>query len=145
MACTQPRKAWKYGLHPSGKVKLTFKDPGPEYEVQEVPCGKCVSCKLDYSREWATRVSHEMQVRNIGCFLTLTISDAHMVKESFVYDGETYPPHSVYKRSVQLFLKRLRKKISVVRVNPETGRKKRYYQEFKYIACGEYGDRKSVV
>lgn len=140
MACTQPRKAWKYGLHESGKQKLVFKDPGVDVPVQEVPCGKCESCKLDYSREWATRVFHEMQVRSLGCFLTLTISPEHMVRESFVYKGETYPPYSVYKRSVQLFLKRLRKAISVVRINPETGREKRYYQEFKYIACGEYGD-----
>lgn len=140
MACTRPLKAWKYGTHPSGKQKLVFKDPGPQYEMQEVPCGKCESCKLDYSREWATRVFHEMQVTKVGCFLTLTIDDDHMVRESFVYDGVTYPPFSVYKRSVQLFLKRLRKEMSLVRVNPETGRRKRYYQKFRYLACGEYGD-----
>ena len=58
MACTNPRKAWKYGLHESGKVKMTFKRPeySENIEVQYLPCGKCISCKLDYSREWATRI-----------------------------------------------------------------------------------------
>ena len=114
MPCTKPKTAWKYGKHPSGKTKLTFKDPQePGTEKQKIPCGKCVSCKLDYAREWSTRITHEMQTAGIGCFITLTISDAHMV----------YPP-TVYKRTIQLFIKRLRKRVK---------------QKFKYFACGEYG------
>lgn len=115
---------------------------GMQYETQLVPCGKCVSCKLDYSREWATRVFHEMSVNPTGMFLTLTINDESMVREGFYRKGEYYPPYSVYKRSLQLFLKRMRKALSIVAVNPETGRKKRFYQKFRYLGCGEYGNAK---
>jgi hypothetical protein len=140
MACTQPLKAWKYGTHPSGKQKLVFKDPQVEgIESQEVACGKCESCRIDYSRDWATRVFHEMQVSKVGCFLTLTIDNKHMVKKGFYRqeNGEPkyYPPYSVYKRSLQLFFKKLRKATAI-----KKGRKL-IYQEYRYLACGEYGDK----
>lgn len=142
--CTNPRKAWKCGVHPSGKQKLVFRAPEHHwnYEVQYVPCGKCVTCKLKYSLEWATRISHEMQTCKIGCFITLTIAPEHMVTEGFSRGDEWFPPNSVYKRSLQLFFKRLRKKLAIKRENPETGRLKTYYQKFRYLACGEYGDKK---
>ena len=69
MPCTKPIKAWKYGVHDSGKQKLVFKDPrDSSAEIQMVPCGKCISCKLDYAREWATRITHESQTAKISCF-----------------------------------------------------------------------------
>lgn len=128
MPCTNPKKAWKYGLHPSGKTKLVFSQPKETgCEVQRIPCGKCISCKLDYSREWATRITHEAQTAGISCFITLTIDDDHMQKVSFsrIKDKKEYPGYSVYKRSVQLFIKRMRKQTKA---------------KFKYFACGEYGD-----
>lgn len=135
MPCTNPLQAWKYGTHPSGKQKLVFKDPECESaEVQWVPCGKCEDCRIAYSRDWATRVFHELQINPLGCFLTLTINNASMVTKGFNHDGKYYPPYSVYKRSLQLFLKRLRKEISYVQDN------KRVYQNFKYLGCGEYGE-----
>jgi len=140
MACTKPRTAWKCGLHESGKQKLVFVKPGTGYEVQKIPCGKCISCKLDYSREWATRIVHETKTAQISCFLTLTISPDSMVKKGFTrYEKHLkrevyYPPYSVYKRTVQLFIKRLRKSIAIKH------KKKKIYQKIKYFACGEYGD-----
>ncbi len=154
MACTEPRTAWKYGAHEkSGKQKLVFYEPQDilDPETQLVPCGKCVSCKLDYSREWATRIEHEMKIARVGMFLTLTISDDKLIREGFYRDekdkdGEThsisYPGFSVYKRSLQLFLKRLRKKIAIQRINSKTGRRQNIYQSFRYLGCGEYGTKK---
>lgn len=136
MPCTNPLTAWKYGTHPSGKQKLVFRDPEDEAaEIQLVPCGKCEDCRIAYSRDWATRCTHEMQIRGVGCFLTLTISPEFMVTKSFTYKGREYAPFSVYKRSLQLFLKRLRKQIAL-----RDGRKK-HYQSFRYLGCGEYGDK----
>lgn len=143
--CTNPLKAWKYGHHrKTGKPRLVFKDPGdPNVEVQHVPCGKCVTCKLKYSLEWATRVSHELQTSgNIGEFITLTIAPEHMIREGFYRGDVYYPPGSVYKRSLQLFLKRLRKEIAIDVPDPDTGRSKKVYQKFRYLGCGEYGDKK---
>lgn len=131
MPCTRPKQAWANGLHPSGKTKLTFKQPIGEKDrqVQLIPCGKCISCKLDYSREWATRITHEVQTSELSCFITLTISDLNIHTDSFtrVKDKSTFWGYSVYKRSVQLFIKRLRKQTNA---------------KFKFFACGEYGDQK---
>lgn len=141
MACTNPHTAWKYGLTKNGKQALTFKEPedSDKYEIQLVPCGKCESCRIDHSRDWATRVFHEMQVSRIGCFLTLTIDDKHMIREGFTRIENKkevyYPPYSIYKRSLQLFLKRLRKAISL-----KEGRKV-HHQKFRYLGCGEYGEK----
>ncbi|AXL15082.1 replication initiator protein [Microviridae sp.] len=155
MACTQPLTAWKWGYHPSGKQKLVFTDPHEEKaERQKVPCGKCTDCKLSYSRQWATRIMHEMQTCKIGCFVTLTINEEQLIRTGFtrrekfqLEEGHEwrdvyYPPNSVYKRSIQLFMKRLRKATAIDVPNPDTGRTKKVYQKFRYVAAGEYGDKK---
>lgn len=78
-------------------------------------CGQCMECRLAYSREWAIRITHEAQMHERNCFLTLT------------YDNDHLPDHGqLVKRDLQLFFKRLRK---------STG-------PFRYVACGEYGELK---
>jgi hypothetical protein len=120
MACTNPKKAWKYGQTKNGKQALTFKRPNvhPEPEIQMVSCGTCESCKLSYAAEWATRIVHHFQTVKVGCFLTLTYNEENLPSDK-----------SVNPEEVRLFIKRLRKKI--------------YPQKIKYFACGEYGENKS--
>lgn len=122
MSCTNPKKAYKYGQTKNGKQKLVFKIPYgvnvDELEVQMVPCGKCIDCKLDYSKEWATRIVHEAQTSLVSCFLTLTYSPENLPDDK-----------SVSKRELSLFIKRLRKAI--------------YPQKIKFFACGEYGEKRS--
>nr|DAM31246.1 MAG TPA: Replication associated protein [Microviridae sp.] len=78
-------------------------------------CGQCMECRLAYSREWAIRITHEAQMHDANCFLTLT------------YDDEHLPAHGqLVKRDLQLFFKRLRKSVG----------------PFRYVACGEYGELK---
>lgn len=78
-----------------------------------VPCGQCIGCKLDRSRDWATRLTHEAQLHEDNCFLTLTFSD------------DFYPDSgSVSVEDVQKFMRRLRKAVGPVR----------------FFACGEYGE-----
>ncbi|AKI26923.1 replication protein VP4 [Gokushovirinae Fen672_31] len=80
----------------------------------KVPCGQCVGCRLEKSRQWAMRCMHEKKLHNNNCFITLT------------YDNDHLPPGgTLVKRDLQLFMKRLRK---------ERGAGVRFY------ACGEYGD-----
>lgn len=80
-----------------------------------IKCGQCMECRLAYSREWAIRMTHEAQMHDQNCFLTLTYDDAHL------------PAHGqLVKRDLQLFFKRLRKAVG----------------SFRYVACGEYGELK---
>lgn len=89
-------------------------------EYIPIPCGKCIGCRLDYSRHWAERCMLEASYHENNMFLTLT------------YDDNYLPPckegskiHSLRKRDIQLFMKRLRKKF------PD--------QKIRFYACGEYG------
>nr|WAE43340.1 MAG: replication initiator protein [Microviridae sp.] len=82
----------------------------------EVPCGKCVSCRMARTREWATRILHELSYHDCSQFVTLTYSDDHLPD-----------PPSISKVALQKFVKRLRRRLD--------GRK------IKYYACGEYGDK----
>jgi len=79
-----------------------------------VPCGQCVGCRLERSRQWAVRCVQEAQLHDENCFLTLTYSDKNLPA------GGT-----LVKKHFQDFMKRLRK---------WCGKKIKYYH------CGEYGE-----
>lgn len=80
----------------------------------QLPCGQCVGCRLERSRQWAVRVMHEASLHQDNCFVTLT------------YDDEHCPPDGgLHHRHFQLFLKRLRKHFSD--------------RNIRYYMCGEYG------
>lgn len=111
-------------LNPSGKNKIVFiKDkqipPGENYLVLErlkIPCGQCIGCRLESSRQKAVRCMHESQLYENNCFITLT------------YDNESLPKdYSLNKKHFQDFMKRLRKKYSNIRI--------------RYMHCGEYGEQ----
>ncbi|WNK14993.1 MAG: replication initiator protein [Microvirus sp.] len=80
----------------------------------QIPCGQCIGCRLERSRQWAVRISHEASLYDQNCFITLTYSP-----EFLPSDG------SLNVRHFQLFLKRLRKK---------------YGKNIRFFHCGEYGD-----
>lgn len=80
-----------------------------------VPCGKCVMCRIAKRREWTLRLIHESMYWEDSVFLTLTYDDEH-VPEDF----------SLKKRDLQLFIKRLRRRLND--------------RKIRYFACGEYGD-----
>ncbi len=80
-----------------------------------VPCGRCIGCRLERSRQWAVRCMHEASLYEDNCFVTLT------------YANEYLPPGgSLLKSDFQKFMKRLRKRFS--------DRVIRFYH------CGEYGE-----
>jgi len=110
MQCHYPIPAYRL---PSGSVVFHDKGDGAPFEV---PCGKCLGCRLSRSREWALRCVHEASLHEQNCFVTLTYSP-----ENLPSDAGLHHPH------FQKFMKRLRKKYS--------GRDIRYYM------CGEYGER----
>lgn len=85
----------------------------------EVPCGGCVGCRVDRSRQWAVRLMHESKLHELKCFLTLTYDDLNLPSTG-----------SLDKKHVPEFLKRLRRRHSY----HNNGAKLRYFY------CGEYGD-----
>lgn len=124
---------------------LVFEDEFVKYK--EVPCGKCIGCKLDYSRTWAIRCMNEFEsVGKVGLFLTLTYNNDHVnVREFDVSHAviEAFPPlainshngKAVYsvlvKEDLQKFQKRLRKYLDDYFPDEE--------HHISYFCCGEYG------
>lgn len=92
----------------------------------QLPCRKCIGCRLAKSREWANRSVMEQLYHQESWFLTLTYDDEHLPR-SFPCDeyGQIVSVHAtLVKKDMQDFLKRLRK---------NTG------QHFRYFLAGEYG------
>lgn len=127
MPCFHPLTAYRappgkqiagiYGDRPSFDPRLAD-IPG----VQEIklPCGQCIGCRLEKSRDWATRIVLEQKFHEESCFITLTYNDINLP-----------PNRSLCQRDVTLFLKRLRKWVDEI----SPGKKIRYFY------CGEYGGK----
>lgn len=87
---------------------------------------------MDHARNWATRCMHEASEHTDNCFVTLTYDDDHLPAY-----GALVPEHFTK------FLKDLKYQLSQVKVNPDTGREKRYWPSIRYFMCGEYGEKLS--
>lgn len=79
-----------------------------------VPCGRCISCRLNKARGWSIRIMHEVKVAKLSCFVTLTYNDDHLPKNN-----------SLVVEDCQKFMKRLRKNTKV---------------KVRYFLGGEYGE-----
>lgn len=104
----------------------------PEENIrrQLIPCGQCIGCRLEYSRQWANRGYLESLLHDENWFITLTYNDEKIYIPDFMKtsEGKIYYNDGSWKgclrpRDLQLFFKRLRTKIG----------------KFSYMACGEYG------
>lgn len=102
----------------------------------EIPCGKCIDCRLKYSRQWADRCMFEKQNHDSSFFLTLTYDDAHLVYNHWQdkTTGEFGSTATLVKSDLQKFMKRLRRAY-------EDKCKCDGIEDSKlmYYACGEYG------
>ena len=99
----------------------------PSWQRLQLPCGQCIGCRLEYSRQWANRCMLELPYHRESWFLTLTYDDDHVPQTWYVYndDGEASPALTLAPRDLELFWKRLRKAHSD--------------DHIRYYACGEYG------
>lgn len=93
MPCYHPMHIYIYGPDFNGKFHVAFRKKIIVVEHQvlslsseaDIPCGKCVGCSLDYSKDWATRLMLELSTSINGYFVTLTYDDSHLpVNESLV-------------------------------------------------------------
>jgi len=71
------------------------------------PCGKCGPCLQRQRSGWTLRLEEELKVSSSAYFVTLTYSD-----ECIPLTSSGFP--TVSKRDCQLFLKRLRKAVSLI-------------------------------
>lgn len=115
MACFYPitgyvsKKPNENGKYP---VVFNHREGWIDRRVQ-IPCGRCIGCRLERSRQWAVRCVHEASLYADNCFITLTYNDENLPADK-----------SVSVVAFQKFIKRLRKK---------------YGSGVRYFHCGEYG------
>lgn len=99
----------------------------------EIPCGKCIACRLRRSREWADRCMLELPYHKHSYFVTLTYDELHcpyVVQED---NGHMVENLTLNKEDLQKFFKRLRIQY----------KRRGYDNHLKYYACGEYGSNTS--
>lgn len=97
------------GHHQYNRLLEYFKD----VPFIEVPCGKCLECRIQYTRTWSDRCVLEAKHHKYNYFITLT------------YDDECLPPNgSLEPKDMTLFIKRLRKRFKK--------------HTIRFLYCGEY-------
>lgn len=116
MACYYPLQGYRSkAVEPSGKRRIVF---NPRHGIQDqqvdIPCGQCIGCRLERSKQWAIRCVHEASIHEENCFITLTYADEHLPENG-----------DLVKKHFQDFMKRFRKA----------------HGKMRYYYCGEYGSQ----
>jgi hypothetical protein len=124
MPCYHPLPGWfSRTVNASGKRSIVFnvRDGASDLKT-EIPCGRCLGCRLERSRQWALRCMHESKLHEDNAFVTFTYDDDQLALLPGADDGipSLHPPH------FQLFMKRLRKAFG---------------DGIRFFQCGEYGER----
>ena len=112
MPCYHPMPAVRMT---DGSVKFVSRNKRGVEGTLELPCGQCVGCRLERSRQWAMRCLHESTLHDRNSFITLTYDEGNLP------EGGTL----VYS-DFQKFLKRLRKRSGV---------------PIRFYVGGEYGEQ----
>lgn len=136
-ARTNPETHKKEIAFPMGKSATYMYKNGKLFsEELALPCGQCVGCRLEYSRQWAMRCSLEAQNYTHNYFVTLTYDDEFVpLNEHCKVDKDT---GEVIDQSLSMtlnpehlkeFMKRLRSRF----------RDQFDFTGIRFFACGEYG------
>lgn len=148
MRCTSPRTV---GFYSDGKtICWSPQKYSKEYPPFQLPCGKCLSCRLENARQKAVRCVHEAQMygdKNV--FITLTYDDTHLKSDKLQYSDfqqfmkklrtEVHDDYlkTRYPESTQEFRRASYRKLS----REERTRISEKLSVGMFVA-GEYGDRK---
>lgn len=116
MPCYHPIKGFRSReKNSSGKRNIVFSHTQGFTDMEvTIPCGQCIGCRLERSRQWAIRCVHEASLYENNCFITLTYSPENLPSDN-----------SLHKDHFQKFMKRLRKAFG---------------QKIRFFHCGEYGE-----
>lgn len=117
MPCYFPMQGYRSrSLTKNGKRQIVFSPKDGFIDLKmTVPCGQCLGCRLERSRQWALRCVHEASLYDDNCFITLTYSDEFLPRD-----------YSLDVSHFQRFMKRLRK---------------RFGEGIRFFHCGEYGSQ----
>lgn len=96
-----------------GGIVIGKKDDLHFKPTMQLPCGKCMDCKVARAREWSFRLMHEASLHSRPSWFA-----------TFTYDQDHYVPDLVYRHH-QLFMKRLR----------------HTYGATRHFTAGEYGEQ----
>lgn len=142
MSCYSPIYALRVGTKENGKADLRMLGYVPDDQenffywhnmkytrdsLVPLPCGRCIGCRIDYSRQWANRCMLELGYHDSSYFCTFTYDDEH-VPRTFYPDpetGEALPALTLKKRDFQLLMKRIRKRFEADKI--------------RFFMAGEYG------
>jgi len=112
MPCYGPMPAVRMS---DGSVKFVSRNKRGVEATLELPCGQCIGCRLERSRQWAMRCLHEASLHDRNSFVTLTYDDSSLpVGGTLKYDD------------FQKFMKRLRKRVK---------------SPVRFYVGGEYGEQ----
>lgn len=140
MVCYHPLKMyWTGRFTENGKREYTFNaNKGYSDMSIQVPCGQCIGCRLDKSRQNGLRIMDEASQFEHNCFLTLTVGDKYL--------DEVFPNGDLRKLPFQNFAKRFRKRFRGLQRVPVpdwwSTATRGAWNEFpiRIVYCGEYGD-----
>lgn len=124
MPCFHPLTAYQSS---DGSISFTERKGGDVVRSLSLPCGQCVGCRLERSRQWAMRCMHEASLYSRNCFITLTYNNEHLPSDKSLQ----YP-------DFQKFMKRLRKRFNGVDRSANPDSKDQY--PIRFYMCGEYGE-----
>lgn len=132
------------------KARVIKLGPGEDYEDMEeivksglirnrqiIPCGKCIGCRLEYSKDWATKGCLEAESYSENWFLTITYDQEHLPEAGTMIDPKTgeelgqNPFGTLKSEDWTLFLKRVRQHY----------KRKYNHENIRFMACGEYGEK----
>ena len=114
MPCYHPLTGWQTK---TGKITINWNPDLSGKEPMTVPCMNCIGCRIERSRAWAIRCSHEAMFHDESMFVTLTYRD-----QDLPWSG------SLQKDAITLFIRRLKKHL-------------KHTKKIRYFGCGEYGDK----
>lgn len=99
--------------------------------VKLIPCGQCISCRLNKSRDWANRLMLEAKEFEHNYFITLTYEDSYLpIKRVYNDDtGEIITGFTLKKKDLEKFNHDLR----------QYWDRKYNHTGIRYYECGEYG------
>lgn len=178
MTCYHPLKRWIIGYDKKDFADTKEIAKVTSYSVneleingkkytnwQEIPCGKCIGCRLAYSKTWAMRCMLEAKDHENNEFVTLTYDEEHVPKCKYRIDTETgevkeiNEVNTLYFEHLKKFMKDLRRYIEYHAEEPKPKRedyknnedyqkdKEKWEKKYliRYYACGEYGSEKKTM
>lgn len=131
MTCYHPIQAFVNGINEdTGKKRIVFEPKTIRDVPLALPCGKCIGCRLEKTRQWAVRGMAELiTTKEKGyesCFLTLTYSDKYYPKNGCLKEAQP---------DIQKFIKRLRARHPEIAHYDEDGK---LVSDIRFFYSGEY-------